>query len=221
MSGRDHPGRPGGHLVSGFVDACRELGATAPVVDLEGAAVDLVRRWSAPARGYHDVEHLEEVLGHLEELGGGPAERLAAWFHDAVYDGRPGQDEEESAQLAARELTALGCPPAVADEVAALVRVTAAHEPAPGDAAAERLCDADLAVLASAPERYRRYVDGVRHEYGHLDDAVFAAGRAHVLQVLLDRGDALYRTESGRRRWSATARANLERELTALRADAG
>ena len=45
---------------------------------------------------------------------------LAAWFHDAVYDGAD-DDEERSAQWAERAL-----PPAYADEVARLVRMTVA-----------------------------------------------------------------------------------------------
>ncbi|GAB1817404.1 hypothetical protein HerbRD11066_05680 [Herbidospora sp. RD11066] len=45
---------------------------------------------------------------HADDLR---AVRLAAWFHDAVYDGRPGIDEERSAQLAQSRLTALTLAP--------------------------------------------------------------------------------------------------------------
>ena len=78
------------------------------------------------------------------------------------------------------------------------------------------LSDADLAVLAAAPDRYASYVEGVRREYGHVPDAAFAAGRAAVLADLLAH-DRLYRTPTGGSRWEDLARANLRRELSALR----
>lgn len=205
------------HLLPSFISAAARGGATAPVAELEGAGMDLLRRWSEPHRGYHDVEHLAEVLQRLEDLGcGDPLVRLAAWFHDAVYDGVPGQDERASARLAREELAALGTPPEAVTRVADLVLVTATHAPPAGDGGAAALCDADLAVLAADPPRYRRYVAGVRAEYAQVDDEDFAAGRAAVLARLLDR-PALFSTDAGRRRWESRARQNVAAELTRLR----
>lgn len=206
------------HLVTGFVRACAAARVRAPVADLEAAAMDLLHRWTGERRGYHDVEHLTEVLQRLDELDAAtPDAVLAAWFHDAVYDGVPGRDEQRSAELAVRELTALAAPAELVARVAALVRVTADHEPAAGDAVAAALCDADLAVLAADPQRYRRYVDGVRREYAHLPDPVFAAGRATVLRSLLGR-QVIYRTGTARDRWEQAARGNLTAELAAWEA---
>jgi predicted metal-dependent HD superfamily phosphohydrolase len=139
---------------------------------------------------------------------------LAAWFHDAVYDGSP-DAEERSAQLAERELTAAGCAEALVAEVARLVRLTAGHDPEPGDARGAVLCDADLAILAAPPERYAEYVAGVRREYAQLDDATFRAGRAAVLRDLGGR-ERLFRTATGRQLWEDAARANIEAELREL-----
>lgn len=169
-------------------------------------------------RGYHDVLHLTEVLGRVTELGeGGTAEIvLAAWFHDAVYDGAR-DDEERSAALAESELAGTGVDAA---EVARLVRVTETHDPAPGDHAGEVLCDADLAILAAGPERYREYAAGVRRDYAHVPDPEFRAGRLAVLEELLAR-DSLFRTAYARERWDPQARENLRAEITALRGAAG
>jgi len=206
-------------LLAEFVRACREAGATAPDDDLQGAGTSLLERWSSPRRGYHDVLHLTEVLERLDVVGEhAAATRLAAWFHDAVYEGRPGQDERDSADLAVTELTALGIPPETADRVASLVLVTADHEP--DDDHGEALCDADLAVLASGHERYAAYVAGVRREYSHVDTDTFRAARAAVLADLLGR-EHLFRTDHGRRHWDARARVNLAAELTHLRDDQG
>jgi predicted metal-dependent HD superfamily phosphohydrolase len=173
----------------------------------------LVEAYST-GRGYHDVRHLAEVLGRLEELGeGGNAEVvLAAWFHDAVYEGT-GQDEERSAQLAESEL---GDGEADVAEVARLVRLTTNHDPAPGDHNGEALCDADLAILAATPERYAEYAAGVRRDYATVPDADFRAGRLAVLEDLAGR-DALFRTAHARERWEPLARENLAREISELR----
>lgn len=178
----------------------------------------LLRAWSDPGRGYHDLVHLEEVLDRLDELADGVAFdgitlALAAWFHDAVYDGQPGA-EERSALLAERSLPEAGAPDR-AEEVARLVRLTAHHRPEPGDVAGEVLTDADLAILAAAPDRYAAYVAGVRREYADVPEDRFRAGRAAVLADLAAKPH-LFHTAYGRAVWEPTARANLERELAAL-----
>ena len=121
------------------------------------------------------------------------AVELAAWFHDGVYDGRDGA-EERSAQWA---LDALAGRP-VAEEVARLVRLTERHAPADDDANGCVLSDADLAILAAAPERYAEYIADVRREYAHVPDDLFRAGRAAVLGDLLAK-PTLFHTAHARR----------------------
>jgi predicted metal-dependent HD superfamily phosphohydrolase len=188
--------------------------------DIVGTGERLLDLWSGPGRHYHDLVHLGTVLGHLAVLGehafDPDAVRLAAWYHDAIYTGGP-DDEERSAKLAERDLGRAGLrlDPALVAEVARLVRVTATHDPTPGDRNAEALCDADLAVLASGPQRYAAYVAGVRAEYAHVPEATFRAGRAQVLQSLLD-GPSLFRTPHGQQNWEVPARANIALELLEL-----
>jgi len=178
---------------------------------------ELLNRWGEPHRHYHDRRHLLQVLEALHRLG--CAERpvlLAAWFHDAVYDGVPGADEEASAVLAEELLPPVGVPPAETAETARLVRLTAAHDPAPDDERGKLLCDADLAVLARPASDYDRYTEDVRREYRHVDDSAFRSGRRSVLESLLARGTGLYRTSRGEDLWGKAARANLTREIAAL-----
>jgi predicted metal-dependent HD superfamily phosphohydrolase len=181
----------------------------------------LVEAYGAPHRRYHDTRHLAEVLGHLDKLLGGPGTSgvdrdtvlLAAWFHDAVYDGRP-DDEERSAALAESALASCDVPPPLVAEVARLVRLTREHRPAPDDLAGQLLCDADLAILAADPRRYAEYTRDVRAEYAHVDDEAFRAGRAAVLRALL--AGPLFHTTQAREAWEARARANVESELERL-----
>lgn len=181
---------------------------------------ELLRRWSEPHRRYHTLTHLRKTLRAADLLLGSDedadAVRYAIWFHDAVYEGRPGEDEEESALLAERLLGRMGVVPALVGEVARLVRLTTDHHAEVGDHAGAVLCDADLSVLGSEPEGYLTYAAAVRDEYRHVPDDLFRAGRIRVLKSLLD-APRLFHTEPGRRRWEARARANMSAEMERLR----
>ena len=142
--------------------------------------------------------------------------RLAAWFHDAVYDPHRADNEEASAHLAEEVLPGCGVAEDLVASVARLVRLTAAHDPAGDDHDGAVLCDADLAILAAGPERYGEYIADVRAEYAHVDDETFRVGRAAVLEALLGH-DALFRTPVGRTTWEERARHNLAAELALLR----
>ena len=180
----------------------------------------LLAAYGEERRGYHDLTHLAEVLDHVASLADAAddvdveAVVLAAWFHDAVYDGA-GDDEERSAALATDELAAAGLEPRRVAEVARLVRLTATHRPGPDDRNGQVLSDADLAVLAADPERYAGYVAGVRAEYAHVADDDFRRGRAAVLRELLAK-PSLFHTAAARDRWEDRARANVSRELAGL-----
>ena len=127
------------------------------------------------------------MLDRLDELAaaGTPFDRcrygLAAWFHDAVYDGERDAEERSAAWaeealpgVGRRRTVVRGRPPGPAHRVA-----TAPTTPTRNGCA---LSDADLGILAAPRAAYDEYVAAVRTEYGHLADDVFAAGRADVLR---------------------------------------
>jgi predicted metal-dependent HD superfamily phosphohydrolase len=178
--------------------------------------LDLLDRWGEEHREYHGRTHLLAVLEALDLLTEPAAAPrtvlLAAWFHDAVYRGAAGQDEEDSARLAEDRLEHAGLPAADVEEVARLVRLTSDHRPDQGDDDGALLCDADLSVLGGEPEPYARYVAAVREDYAHIGDADFAAGRAAVVRHLLEL-DPLFHTERARELWLDAARRNLQGEL--------
>jgi predicted metal-dependent HD superfamily phosphohydrolase len=198
-------------------DAWAELAGDSPTSRTEWAAV--VDAWGQPHRRYHDLAHLAAVLGivgRLADAADDPAAvRLAAWYHDVVYDPRRGDNEEVSAERARAGLRGL-VPVERVEEVVRLVLLTTGHDAAPGDANGAVLCDADLAVLAGPPDAYAAYASAVREEYGHLTDAEFAAGRIAVLEHLLGL-PTLFRLPAVAAEWTPRARANLTAELTLLR----
>ena len=201
-------------------EAWAELAGDSPTSRTEWSF--LVAAWSEPHRRYHDLAHLAAVLGLVGRLVDHAADpdavRLAAWYHDVAYDPHRTDNEQVSAARARVGLRGL-VPDERIDEVERLVLLTAAHDAGPDDANGAVLCDADLAVLAGAPQAYAGYASAVHAEYGHLSDAEFTAGRIAVLERLLAL-PRLYRLPAVAADWTPRARANMQAELVLLRARA-
>ena len=192
----------------------------------------LLQAWEQPHRAYHHSGHLSQMLTDLDRLYAhrtqGPTPLplvLAAWFHDAVYEGAPGEDERRSEQLASTSLEPLVTAGLLTGHelqmVSLLVRATATHElpksvdlPAgyePADI--QFFLDADMAILAADSARYRRYLRGVRSEYSHFDDEAFRAGRTTFLRSILGR-KCVFLSEEGLLLWEEPAQTNLQAELS-------
>ena len=198
---------------------------------------DLLERYEQPHRKYHTSVHLSEMLTALKTLykrhhtATPRAVLLAAWFHDAVYEANPGEDEAASADLARTTLTPLASTGALTNRevttIAHLIELTASHQLADGieeytsgaltRADAAFFLDADLAILAADSPRYTRYVAGVRAEYAHYAPDAFTRGRAAILQGFLNR-TAIYASDTAHLLWDAPARLNLRTELEGYRA---
>ena len=176
----------------------------------------LERRYSGPGRVYHTLQHVADVLQWASTLAAystAPrAVQLAGWFHDAVYNPRRQDNEEESAAYAGRQLAASAVPAATIAEVQRLIRLSKNHQPAAGDGNGQVLADADLAILGAPPAVYDRYARAIRQEYGWLEDDPYRRGRAQVLRHFLQR-EHIYHTPPMRKQWEAAARRNLADEL--------
>ena len=198
---------------------------------------NLLARYEQPHRKYHTSVHLSEMLTALKTLykrhhtATPRAVLLAAWFHDAVYEANPGEDEAASADLARTALTPLASTGSLTNRevtaIAHLIELTASHQLADGieeytsgaltRADAAFFLDADLAILAADSPRYTRYVAGVRAEYAHYAPDAFTRGRAAILQGFLNR-TAIYASDTAHLLWDAPARLNLRTELEGYRA---
>lgn len=188
----------------------------------------LLQAWEQPHRAYHHSGHLSQILADLDRLYSGRTplvSTLAAWFHDAVYESVPGEDERRSEQLATVSLEPLVAAGLLSGDelqmVCLLVSATATHElheptnlPTgyePADI--EVFLDADMAILAAKPARYRRYLRGVRSEYSRFDDEAFRTGRTSFLRSILER-ERIFLSHQARQLWEEPARTNLRAELT-------
>jgi predicted metal-dependent HD superfamily phosphohydrolase len=187
---------------------------------------DLLARWSEPGRRYHGTTHLVEMFWALEDLEGageiGDREaclaRLAAWFHDAVYDPHalPGANEADSASYAVTALRPLGLSAAETRAVEDLVRMTDGHNAPADDALTAAFHDADLWILSAPQERFDAYCAQVREEYAFVPQDAYRAGRTAVLRPFTLR-ETIYRTAHARHHWEQPARVNLAREIARLR----
>jgi predicted metal-dependent HD superfamily phosphohydrolase len=213
-------------LISAWIRACGGAGATASREELEKVGEALLDRWTEPGRHFHNVRHLADVLARVDELAEETHEpdlvRLAAWYHGAIFDAaerasyahRGGEDERASAVLARQELTDLGVPPAAVERVVDLVVALSRHTPDPEDFDCAVLCDADLAMLAAEPQRYKAYLEEVRAEYAHLPIEEFVRARIKILRKLETR-QALFSSPLGAA-WEESARQNVAAELHRL-----
>lgn len=220
-------------LLTSWIRSCQAVGATAGTDELRAAGNALLDRWSEPGRVYHCVRHLADVLSRVDELAEETHEpdlvRLAAWYHGAIFSAassaayatQGGEDEVASAALAREQLAALGVPARCAQRVGELVTALVRHKPLPHDYDCAVLCDADMAILATEPQRYKAYLTDVRKEYAHIPVRHYLEARHRILTKLLAR-PALY-TSPMAAAWEEPARQNLtaeaariERELRTL-----
>ena len=181
---------------------------------------DLVKRWSEPHRGYHNLHHLLQVLTVIDSLSSGQedlqAVRLAAWFHDAIYDPKAADNEAQSAELARAELGTLKLDEALVDDVCELILMTIEHQVEEAEDSARRcallLHDADLSILGAPAAQYLMYVNGVRREYAHVPDKEFTSARSAILQGFLDR-ERIFLLDDAHERLEESARTNIAAEL--------
>ena len=231
-----HPLRRRQYLLAEWSGLGKTLGVAARESssrDWQRLGDELVARWNEPHRSYHDERHLEDVLLALDQLSLrgerlSPETLLAAWFHDAVYRGAAGSDEQDSARLAVEQLSAFELAPGLVRQVGEYIVATVPAGSAGEDRARrsaspaghEQLLDADLSIFAASPSRYLHYTQSVRTEYAHVPDEAFAAGRGAILAAYLEQ-PAIYRTRTAQQLWERRARANVQRELAALRGASG
>jgi len=180
---------------------------------------DLCRRYCESGRAYHNLDHvmamLDAVSGFAEDLHDPVAVRLAVWFHDAVYDPRRNDNEEESAAYASVALSRAGALPTLLPTIERLILATKTHQTPLDDTDCHILLDADLAVLGSSEADYDRYARAIRAEYAWVPEQDYRAGRKKVLEGFLEH-DRLYYTEALFNTHEAAARANLRREIESL-----
>lgn len=170
-------------------------------------------------RAYHNLNHLEEMLGHFTALptsiapAAPPTFGLALIYHDIIYSAGRKDNEAKSAQLAIKALKKIGASNKQQQYCHDLIMATKTHDAATEDEAL--LVDMDLAVLARSPTGYDAYARAVRKEFSRFPGFLYRPGRKKALRHFLEKS-RIYQTSYFHQRCEDAARINLEREISTL-----
>jgi predicted metal-dependent HD superfamily phosphohydrolase len=177
----------------------------------------LIRAWDEPQRRYHDQGHLTWLLDEADRraslIGDLAFVGYAIWFHDAVY--QPGEPNNETLS-ADWARTSLAAQPDLAARVAHVIEMTKNHAVGDAEGDAALFLDMDIAILGAPWETYCAYAAGIRAEYPHIVDPVFAAGRGAFLEKQLEHART-FRTDLYESEIGDAARANMRWEFEEMR----
>lgn len=194
------------------------------------AGLNLIDAYGMPDRHYHNQTHLRDVLAKLDWAQGALAAtgetahlsdadrqrmfdtiEVALWYHDAVYDARAKDNEAQSRDLLLRDAQRMGFDPALTEEAAALVELTARHGQA--RSLMERImADCDLAILGAPPAVFKKYDEDIRKEYAHVPAPLYKTGRAKVMAGFAAQ-ERLFKTQAFAQAFGAQAKSNLAQAL--------
>jgi predicted metal-dependent HD superfamily phosphohydrolase len=198
-----------------WLESWRKLGVKS---DPTHYFADLKARYSESHRAYHNLAHVLDCLDEFKTARviaeDASAVEMAIWYHDVVYDPKAKNNEEESAELAAKVCAEVGIAEPRTRKMKDLILATKKHQATEGDAAI--VVDVDLSILGRDPIRFRNYENQICEEYSWVSEEAFAAGRVSVLEGFLGR-PAIYSTEFFRNKYEQQARENLISSIQNLR----
>lgn len=179
---------------------------------------DVVKRYSAKGRHYHNMKHLFDVVYLLnvyqESIVCNEEIFLAAIYHDIIYNPKRTDNEIKSADFFLEKI----CPFLKLEDdgggyvYTAIFATTHKNVEWITNKDIQLLLDIDLSILGTNdPESYERYRIGVRKEYKIYPDEQYNAGRAKVLQSFLDK-KKIYLTKEFKI-FEKRARKNLQNEI--------
>jgi predicted metal-dependent HD superfamily phosphohydrolase len=166
-------------------------------------------------RYYHNLSHLENLYAELaackDQIGQRNVMMLVVFYHDIVYNTLRQDNEEKSAELAGKRLSAINVPPKDIDVCVEMINATKGHYFS-ANADINLFTDADLSILGKNWETYKNYFENIRKEYAIYPDLIYKPGRKKVLQHCLGM-KRIFKTEEFYRKYELAARVNLEKEL--------
>jgi predicted metal-dependent HD superfamily phosphohydrolase len=177
----------------------------------------LVTAYSRHNRHYHTLKHIYQVIKTIDSLQiyaqDLPSVKLAAWFHDVIYNTQKQDNEQRSAEYATKILGNLEIPINHINTVHQLILNTKHHQS--DNLNSQVLLDADLAILAANPVEYQEYSQAIRQEYSWVSELEYIKGRKQVLERFLKR-ERIYFTPLMFETGEQSARYNLETEIIYL-----
>ena len=180
------------------------------------------KTFEATERFYHTLHHVKALLGliatHEAEIEDPDLLRLAAWYHDVVYDSTRTDNERISAAFAVGSMINLELEGELMEAAEELILRTEGHNTTHATPDEALFLDFDLSILAADRKTYIEYAENIRAEYSWVSEDAYLNGRKQVLQGFLDR-EAIYTSRLGQQLWETKARENMAWELGLLEMD--
>lgn len=178
----------------------------------------LEARYNEPHRHYHNLGHLRQCLGELDQAGKHIAEanatEMAIWFHDVIYNYAAKDNEERSADTF-RDFAKGVFTDAFIDRVYDFILATK-HVGAALDEGTALVVDIDLSGFGLPWDAYLADCNALRREAPNVTDERYYAGKLRFLDELLS-WNSLFQTDYFRDRLEETARDNIRRYSAQLR----
>ena len=171
--------------------------------------------YSKKGRHYHNLDHLDSVVGELLQV----KELIKDWqmivfslaYHDFIYNPLRQDNEEKSAEVAEQKLVSLNASQEQITKCREQIVATKGHGSSQ-DNDTNFFTDADLAILGSDSKTYENYRMLIRKEYKYYPDLVYKPGRKKVLRHFLDM-ERIYKTSYFFDKYEKQARININDEL--------
>lgn len=177
-------------------------------------------KYSASGRHYHNWRHISSMLEDLDafhdEISDLNAVKWAIFYHDAVYSPFRKNNEEKSAELAAKHMQKLAIDEETISKVQRMIIRTKNHyqNDVTDDNDTFLLLDLDLSILSVSDFEYELYTQKIRKEYSWVPGFTYKSKRKVLLQQYLN-AERIYRTATFQHLETA-ARENLQREISLL-----
>jgi predicted metal-dependent HD superfamily phosphohydrolase len=183
----------------------------------EGLWQTIESAYSETTRYYHNLSHLEHLIGQLTELKhlikDWDSVLFAVFFHDIVYQATSAKNEENSAKLARKHLSDMHVSSDSINKVCSMILATKGHA-STGDSDTDIFLDADLCILGHSWDVYVKYATQIRQEYARFPDFLYYPGRRKVIVHFLEM-NRIFKTEYFFNKYEDCARENLLREMNA------
>lgn len=179
---------------------------------------DLISKYNNTHRFYHNFDHIKYCLNLLDkvrdEIDDPLAVEMAIWFHDTIYDTGSRHNEEQSADLAVRELEKLKFSQSMLSKIHGLILITK-HSYKPSTKDENYLLDIDLGILGAEETVFQEYEKNIRKEYSWVEDVIYRKKRTEVLTNFFVK-KYLYRTSYFISHFEEKAKRNLEKTINEM-----
>ena len=186
---------------------------------IQGFWNEIDKAYSDSSRHYHNLSHLENLIFQLEEI----KNKIEDWdtlpfailYHDIVYRSTKSNNEEMSAEVAAKRLSEINFPKNKISKCVAMILATKKHVHT-GDNDTDLFTDADLSIFGQSWDQYTVYCNQIRKEYSIFPDLIYNPGRKKILNHFL-KMDRIFKSTHFYHKMELQAKENLLKELALLK----